>query len=195
MIALLVCATLSAEGHFGILAGVNNSTLSLSDFKTGGQYSFAGGVTYNLPLGYGFAFQPELLYTVKGTKWTEEGTDNNYRVSYLELPLQVQWGLDLIVLKPYLFMEPFVGLALAGRYNDQSFAVSSFNMDMKEMRSRFEYGVGAGAGLLIGNRIQIAAKYYWNLEDFNYKYEGAWTLDGKKTPAHRGFNILVGFLF
>ena len=37
-------------------------------------------------------------------------------------------------------------------------------IDLSNMKSRVEYGLGIGAGVDVYNRIQLSFKYYWNFE-------------------------------
>lgn len=199
LVALAVCMTVcaSARGHFGLTAGISNAIFPMKGYDDRSMTSFSGGLVYNQPIFLGLAVQPELLFTTKGTNWDVHGYNDNFRVSYLELPVQLQWGLDLIAFRTYLFAEPFVGFALAGRYNDQSQTFFSENFDMSKMKSRFEYGVGAGIGFELFTRLQLSAKYYWNLEDLDYKdATGAWTFaDVRERPSYCGFNVMLTFLF
>ena len=38
-------------------------------------------------------------------------------------------------------------------------------IDFANMKERFEYGVGVGAGIEIYSKVQFSFKYYWNFED------------------------------
>jgi len=197
---LISTVTLSAKGHFGVIAGVNNAGMPISGVSNSGMWGFTGGAAYHQPFALGFAIQPELLYTTKGTDWQSEGYKNNIRVGYLELPVQLQWGLDLVLFRPYLFAEPFIGLALAGRFNDQATTLMSGNMNMSDMKSTFEYGVGLGLGFDISRHFQISAKYYWNFEEFDYKVDGVWVFTNpdllpKNCRSFRGVAIKLGVFF
>lgn len=195
--ALCIAVCASAKGHFGVTAGINNAVFPLKSYDDHGMVAFSGGVVYNQPIFLGFAVQPELLFNTKGTNWEAYGYKDNFRVSYLELPVQIQWGLDLIAFRPYVFAEPFVGYALAGRYNDQSETFFSGDFSMSSMKSRFEYGIGVGGGIEVGTRLQLAAKYYWNLEGFDYKdATGSWLFgDVRERPGFCGFSVMLTFLF
>jgi len=192
---------LSAKGHFGVVAGVNNAQMPISGVSNSGMWQFTGGVAYHQPFALGFAIQPELLYATKGTDWTSGDYKNNIRVGYLELPVQLQWGPDLVLFRPYVFAEPFIGLALAGKFNDQATTLLSGKMAMSNMKSTFEYGIGVGIGFELSKHFQLSAKYYWNFEDFDYKLEdGTWAFSDpemlpKNCRSFRGVSIKLGVFF
>lgn len=109
------------------------------------------GLTYKFNLPLGFHLQPALLYSVKGA---EGGISNmNLSVGYLELMASVQWGVDLILFRPFLDVSPFVGYGVNG--------CGSLKQMWKEGANKFEYGVGLGGGLDIW-RFQVVARYNWN---------------------------------
>ena len=164
-VALLTAVTASAEG-FGIVGGYTSSSLKMQEMSFKSSAGIHAGVAYNLPLGAGFNLQPMLLYNVKGYNWEGSNTDalkeQAGKFGYVELPVQLQWGPDLLLLRPYLLAEPFVGYAVTG-----SKVINSelAKVDWSNMKSRVEYGVGVGAGVEVYNRVQVSFKYYWNFED------------------------------
>ena len=164
-LALLMSVGAFAEG-FGIVGGYTSSQLKLKDTNLKGCAGVHAGFAYNVPLGAGFAFQPELIYNVKGYNW-EGDTDasalkEKAKCGYVEVPLQLQWGLDLVMLRPYVFAEPFAGFAVKGK---QILTAGETTINWDNAKSRLEYGFGLGAGLEVYNRVQLSFKYFWNLED------------------------------
>lgn len=196
LVCLCACVSVSAKSRFGLTAGITTSRLVLEEEGIKSSTVFAGGLVFKQPLALGFVIQPELLFNTKGVNRENELFNDNIRVSYLELPVQLQWGVDLIALRPYIFAEPFIGYALAGKYNDKNDPQGGLS-DMSGAKSRFEYGIGAGAGIEVGDRIQLSAKYYWNLEDFDYYDETyGWIYhDYKDCRGARGFSVMLTFLF
>lgn len=172
LLSLAVAFNASAEG-FGVVAGFTSSSMSIKDFDVKAATGYQFGVALNLPFGLGFSLQPELLYNVKATTFeamtktaTVTGVDtqelaNLAKMGYIEIPVQVQWGIDLSVVRPYVFAEPFVGFAVNGII-DESGANPSVNFD--GLKDRLEYGFGIGAGIDLFSKFQISAKYYWNLD-------------------------------
>ena len=158
----------SAHAQFGVVAGLTSSSSNIeaafADAKSISQYHV--GVTYKLGIGNLLAVQPALIYNVKGARLGAiAGIDDvnvDFKTGYLELPVQVQVGFGIGSLaRVYGFAEPFIGLAIS---NKMKFADSSTS-GWDNMKSRFEYGVGLGAGVELFRHLQVSVKYFWNLGD------------------------------
>ena len=90
----------------GIMAGFTSSSSNAKNLDPSsiGRYHF--GVTAEIPVAFGFAVQPSVLYQAKGTKLSDANIDNfklDAKVSYIEIPVQIQWGPDLMAFRPYVF--------------------------------------------------------------------------------------------
>ncbi len=165
-IAAALLAAWPANAQIGIVAGVTSSAsdidTAVDDVENINQYHF--GLTYKLALGGSLAIQPALIYNMKGTTIgnIREGSDAKveYKTGYLELPVQVQLSLlNLGIVRAYGLAEPFVGYAITNEIKGLNEAVD----DWENVKTRFEYGVGLGAGVEVLKRLQVAVKYFWNL--------------------------------
>ena len=171
--ALFVSVAAFAQGG-GIVAGYTASQMSLKDeVKNIGMNiksapNFHVGFAYNQPLILGFAIQPEILYANKGTTYSIASNDVTGRMSYIEVPVQVQWGIDLIALKPYVFAEPFVGYALSGQLDAKGLISGVKDFDINELDSRLEYGFSVGAGVMLFGHLQASFKYFWNFDQCGF---------------------------
>ena len=150
-----------SAGDFGLLGGANFCSASVAGVRAESMTQWHAGLAYKFNLPLGFHIQPTLLYNVKGSDLNIANTD--FTVGYLELMASVQWGIDLILFRPFLDVSPFVGYGVNG-WGDLK--------DLwKEGANKLEYGIGLGGGLDIW-RFQLAARYNWNFgglfkEDFN----------------------------
>lgn len=154
VVSLCFADNLSA-GNFGISGGASFHT---SDFKGVGPQTLTqwnAGLVYKCDLPLGFQIHPALLYNVKTA--TSVSEQNSFSVGYLELMASAQWGVDLILFRPYLEVAPFVGYSLNG------LGVNNPISDWKSP-DRLEYGVGLGGGVQIW-RFQIDARYNWTFAD------------------------------
>ncbi len=118
-----------------------------------------GGVALNvyLPVS-GMAVQPELNYIYK------------YDRQMLEIPVNFQVGLDLVLIRPFLCVTPYLNLPLS---SGENMAVNPFQAG---------FGVGGGIDLW---HFQIQCRYNWNITDF-YKNE---------TGKLRGVDLGLVFFF
>lgn len=148
----------SAQSRFGVMGGINFSTSNVKDINKGTMTQWHAGITYKLDLPLGFSLQPSLLYNVKGAKVGAEQTRFDLSMGYLELPVSIQWGPDLLLFRPFLDVTPYVGYALN---NKVSGVVESKNDWKNVALNRLEYGLGLGIGLEIW-RFQVIGRYNWN---------------------------------
>ncbi len=158
----------SANAQIGIVAGITSSAADIdsavADIDNVNQYHF--GLTYKLALGGSLAIQPALIYNMKGTTIGNiaglQDVNVEYKTGYLELPVQVQLSLlNLGIVRAYGLAEPFVGYAITNEVKGLNQVVD----DWDNVKSRFEYGVGLGAGVEVFKRLQVAVRYFWNLGD------------------------------
>ena len=161
LVSLCFADNLSA-GNFGITGGANFQTVNLKNVGPQTLTQWNAGFVYKCNLPLGFQLHPALLYNVKSATLDTS-------VGYLEFMASLQWGLDLILFRPYIEASPFVGYGL-NDWGTDKFSSTWTSPD------RLEYGVGLGGGLQIW-RFQVAARYNWtfaelkdvkNLESANF---------------------------
>lgn len=158
----------SAQLRFGVTGGFTSSSTSLKNIKTSNASFYHAGLALQLGLPSGFAVQTGLLYQVKGTKAKGALSDSQATVGnidvkygYLELPLELQWGLDLILLRPYALVQGFLGYAVNEKVGELAGkAITHFGDS--DFKSKLEYGYAVGFGIDI-MKFQLAAKYFKNL--------------------------------
>jgi hypothetical protein len=146
--------TLMARG-FGIIGGA--SFTNIRDVSSGLTTSYHAGLTYKFDLPFGFAVQPSLLYHAKSSNVEtalSKGGSFDLKAGYLELPVSIQWGPDLILFRPFLDVTPFVGYGLN---ND----IEGWKTNDWDNLQRLEYGVGLGVGMDIW-KFQLIGRYNWN---------------------------------
>jgi len=142
-------------GKIGIKGAYCTGTLSSSD--AGSVSGGGGGVALNLNLPVpGMSVQPELDFVYK------------YDRMMMEIPVNLQVGLDLVLVRPFICVTPYLNLPLS--------AAGDINM--------FQAGFGVGGGIDIW-RFQIQCRYDWNITDFSK------TEDGKL----RGLDLGLIFFF
>ena len=159
---------LSANAQIGIVAGLTSSSTNVeaavADIKNVNQYHV--GITYKIGIGNMLAIQPALIYNMKGTQLGDiaglDDVDVDYKTGYLELPVQVQLGFGIgSIARVYGFAEPFVGYAITNQVQ----GIGDTIKDWDNVKNRFEYGVGLGAGVELFRHLQVSVKYFWNLGD------------------------------
>ena len=220
----------SASAQVGVIAGVTSTTTDINaareQLKAGDITLYHVGLTTKIDLG-AIALQPSLIYNVKGTQLSEvkgtEGVDlanysADFKTGFLELPVQLQVGLNLGGFRPYVFAEPFVGFAITNEFTkkfeavgaaevvEESDASNQWENIGSDVKDRLEYGVGAGVGIDLLNSLQISVRYYWNMGQLYNgeanKFQGSTAgevangfLDTMKNQQCTGIMASVAFFF
>jgi opacity protein-like surface antigen len=175
--ALLIASAISfnanAEG-FVVKGGLNYTHLDFSqslkdqakalalDVKS---YSgFHAGVGYQTEDILGFTLQPEVLYSRKGVKL---GDQVSWAMNYIEIPCNIQWGIDLVALRPFVQLSPYMGFGIgdgriSGSKSTLNDRVYNFIESFSKDANKFSYGIGIGGGIELMRKFQISAKYVWN---------------------------------
>lgn len=195
--------------RFGVKAGANVTSL---DFKAGmpPTLGYSAGISCQWDLPLGFAIQPDLMYNVKAS-CLDEITLETFRLGYVELPVNIQWGIRLSQKNLRLFAQasPFIGYAVSnfGTVNAPSITTGNALVDgvLQSEKvgkwanlNRFSYGAGLGLGVQLW-ALQVTAQYNWNLgrlvdirnaslSDFNDKNFAGYTISvavlfGKKDKS------------
>ena len=165
VLVLAAFMAVSAHAKLGIIGGLTSSKTnikeSMADIQNINQFHV--GVAYNLPLVAGFAIQPALQYNIKGARIADvSGLKNlslDFQTGFIEVPVQVQWGIDLKVCRPYVFAEPFIGLAV----NNKTVTGEKVSTSWDNVYNRLEYGAGLGVGVDFLGHIQVSVRYFWNM--------------------------------
>ena len=158
LLCFVVVNTASAQVNFGVLGGASFSSAKPEDWKVTNLVQYHAGITCCINLPLGFAVQPEVLYHVKGSNVPlGESSKLDYAAGYVEVPVSLQWGPDLLVMRPYFELVPFVGYAVNNRYRQDDLSARN---DWAGLQ-RWEYGLGLGAGVEVWH-FQISARYNWN---------------------------------
>ncbi len=153
LVSLCFADNLSA-GNFGVTGGANFCTPDLKAANTRTLVQWNAGISYKFNLPLGFQLHPAVIYNDKTASAGSAPIDLS--VGYLEFMASVQWGVDLILFRPYLEVSPFVGYGVNSRGDVAA---------MFKSTDRMEYGVGLGGGLQIW-RFQVDARYNFTFADF-----------------------------
>ena len=200
-LALALSSEVDAR-RFGIKAGVNVNDLNVENVESVSALGYQAGISWQFDLPLGFAIQPDLMYHVKATRLDQ--VESQLGLGYVELPVNIQWGLRLADRKIRIFAQasPFVGYAVSqtgesdsilGDYADEldKLGVNTANIDKWANINRFSYGAGLGAGIQLGF-IQLTAQYNWSFGN-SLKGENFESLFNKSN--FNGYTVSLAFMF
>jgi len=192
----------SGSVNFGIKAGLNlakwvgdDSEMLVEDgssdkkFRTG----FSGGVLLCYQTSEMFALQPEMIYTMKGSKYegTEMGMsyDATFTVEYLEIPVLAKIIISTGETKPYLLAGPALGVLLSSKGEVEVGGISVSD-ELEDVKS-IDFGLILGAGINIDlgtGTLLFDARYNLGLTSIDDSAD-----DGDIKNSVISFN--VGYLF
>ena len=190
--ALLI--SFNSFAQFGIIAGLTSSSTNIksayADLESKSIALYHVGVTAKFDIGGVFAIQPSLIYNVKGAKMAEFDLGTiDFKTGFIELPVQIQAGVPIgSLLRIYGIAEPFIGYAVSNKIEG-----IDLGDKWKNVSSKFEYGVGLGAGVELFSHLQVSVRYFWNLGNV---YDFSWkTVSNAPNGKCNGITASLAFLF
>ena len=82
----------NAQLKLGLKGGVNVSNFTgLDNVDKEPLVGFHAGLLSRFMLNH-LVLQPEILYSVQGAKITENGTEKDYKLDYINVPIMLQWA-------------------------------------------------------------------------------------------------------
>ena len=167
---------------------------------------FQLGVVAEYEISDVFVIQPGILIAQQGCKIEESGEESGYKwdykakynVTYLQIPVNAQYKLDLGGNTLLLQAGPYFGFAVGGKIKVEGssggesideevkikFGGDEENDDMKGG----DFGLGLGAGLQFGN-IQVGAGYNLGLANLSN------SRDAKFKQKNNGIAITLTYFF
>jgi hypothetical protein len=146
-----------------------------SDLDT--RTSFAVGPFLELGISDVFSIQPEVLYTQKGAKDTEDGVDLTIKLNYIEVPVLLKARLSPAgsAVRPSVYAGPVVAFEskceVEGSDGGVSVTLDCVDEDGLGLETKsVDFGVALGAGISIpaGSVIVVGdARYTLGLSDIN----------------------------
>lgn len=183
--ALLLTGVTANAQHAVVKAGFNYTNASVESLKAG-KTGWQVGVGFQTGQWTGFSLQPEILYKVKGVT-LEDAT--KVSINSVEVPVNIQWGPDLLIARPFIFASPFLGVNLGTKFSKESSLADTINKNLR----RLEYGLGLGVGVNVW-KLQITGKYNWNFGKITTWSDAQANVKGLD-PAARTFELGVGLVF
>lgn len=191
--ALLICA---ATAHaqtpsVGVRVGLNVANLDFSDeteitdAKT--LTGLVAGLFVTVPVNNTVAFQPEVLFSRQGTRFTEGSETAKIKLDYIQVPLLGRFklgsGSPVSVL-----VGPSLGFRTRAKV-DFPGAPIGLSDDFEDEVEKFDAGLVTGVAVEAG-RLVLDGRYTWGLMNVAKDDEF-----GSGTAKNRVFSASVGFRF
>lgn len=200
--------TAQAQMDLGVKGSFNYTSLDLGNtnmnelIESSTGYNFGLALRIDLPLG--FALQPEVTYTQTGSKMEldlpiigKQSVDMN--IGSIEVPVSVQWGIQLGPVRPFVQCVPYINFPLAHaiKFNGEEMKMEGND----DMWSKVNGGVGVGFGIDVW-KLQLSCRYKWDLGNvLNYEDAGFGDVAGeaidimKDKSKMSGVELSLAFFF
>jgi len=161
-----IVATVAALGQInvstGITGGLNYATYGgndVSNASTTTQYAVGVFAEIRLSL-FPISIQPEVLYSVKGTKLYLSALPTYVKsatikvtTSYIDIPILIKYYLPSPVIKPFIFIGPSIGFLVSAKEEEEETGVPGMvenkEIDVKNETTGVDFGVVVGVGAKI----------------------------------------------
>jgi len=201
----ILCVSVSfaqTQIRLGVTAGLNASKLieggdyaTSYDFKAG----FQAGIVADFGITENFSIMPELLFSQRGAKYSEEEPDYKINASvtlnYLQLPVNAAYKFDLgYGSKLFVFAGPYIGYGISAKASGNAKGdgieiddVPQVKFGSKEGEIKpFDFGVNVGVG------------YQYDKIFFKLQYnQGLINISNDRDYTDRNMNVAlsVGYFF
>lgn len=195
---------------FAILGGVNFQNLTGNDFNSNkitssGILGFHGGVKAMIPIATEFYFQPGLLFSTKGSEFTEGIVSRKINLSYVELPLNLVYKSRLGSGSFLLGFGPYVGYGIKGNTTTES-TLGKIKTDVKfkskvestdPLTTTYIKPLDVGGNIFVGYEMSggLFIQLNTQLGLVNIQPEYAAISSNKSSIKNVGFGLSVGYSF
>jgi len=160
---MFVFSNMQAQIKFGPKVGINLSTMTLSSsgisLDPTTLIGFHAGVVSEIPLIAGLSLQPGILYSSKGSKYSFMSEEGTISPGYVEVPVNVAYGIGSDALKFSIFAGPYVAYGLTGKYKSGGESEDIvFGTGEDDDMNPLDYGVNFGVGVNL-KALVISAQY------------------------------------
>ena len=180
--AALMLFSIDASAQLSIGAGFAKSDLkenvdlaSVSQEKTANANGLYFGADYTFKFKYGFGFTPGIEWVYVADKNLKElgilnsNTETKFKEHYVNIPLDIDWGIDLKVVRVFAFAGPTLSFnvssktTVAGSSTEDKVSTKDFIEKLGGKYGAFDLMLGAGAGVDVLNMIRVKFGYDWGL--------------------------------
>ena len=201
-VAILATAAV-ANAQIGIFGGFTSSNTTVDkntakdDFKN--VSLFHAGVAYKFDVLPFLTLQPGLGYQVKGAKVANMNSakteDFKLKTGFIEASCGVQLGVDLVAVRPFALVEPFIGYAIKGTEVWDSTSKEATKESLKQFSNNMEYGFGLGGGIEFLDHIQLSVQWFKNLGTLGVDKANIKADELKDVKNYQGIKVTLGLFF
>ena len=146
---LMVMGTVNAQLQFGLKGGVNISNFTGGNFNNiekSSLVAFHAGGLVRIKFEH-LVLQPEVLFSTQGAKLDDGTTEADYKISYVNVPIMLQWQF-----KGSFYIE-------AGPQAGFKVSEDIPNSTIDEFAKSTDLSIGVGLGFLKNKGLGIGGRY------------------------------------
>jgi Outer membrane protein beta-barrel domain len=167
--------------NIGIKGGLNVYNISNNNGpKYDSKVGFNAGLLGHIHLAKQLAFQPELVYSAQGAKFTTSSIETKLNLGYINIPLLIQYMFDNGF---RLQAGPQIGFLVSAKAK-----TGSTEIDLKNNLKKVDFALGAGIGYVHpASGFGVDARYNIGLSNINE--------NGSVKSYNRGLQVGIFYLF
>ncbi len=203
-------STQKGKTAFAILGGVNLQNLNGKD-NNGDKLTndmligFHAGLNIQIPIAPEFYFQPGILFSTKGAKNTTGSLTTSYKLSYVEIPLNLVYKAKLGSGFIMLGFGPYLGYGIGGKVitegGDASLNTKVEFKNVVELTdpllTTYFKALDAGGNIFAGYETGSGIFFQLNTQFgmLNISPENKWFSNDKSVIKNTGFGLSLGYRF
>ena len=143
----------------GLTAGYSMASASFKDGDTKSLSSFHAGLTADFRLSNNLYLNSGVIYNNKGYNYEHNYVSEEATPQYIDIPVQLSVRIPLsTTLKLELCAGPYAAFCIGGKVTDKYY-YSVYDESFSSAYNGFDYGLQAGAGLIIQHHIRLSVGY------------------------------------
>lgn len=168
-IVLSLIAVAAKAQYVGIKGGLNLSNLNIDGVDDENmRLGYHFGAFVNLPISDGFAIQPEVLYSTKGTRanynqdlgiFGQFNAETKFKLDYIDVPLLAVFRVGDNF---EIHAGPYIGFLMSSKWEVTGDVEVENDLDKDNFKS-MDYGLVGGIALNF-SALQVGARYNYGLQ-------------------------------
>jgi opacity protein-like surface antigen len=154
--------TINAQTKYGVQAGVNLANFTGDNEGSDMKVGFSVGFFAEFELADALIFQPAVLYSTQGAKWSEGSFKAEHKFDYINVPLMLKYK---IAEKFYLEAGPQIGFLTSAK--GESNYPGEMDEDLKDFVKSTDFSLNLGASFDLMDNIFVGARYTFGLSNIN----------------------------
>ncbi len=118
------------------------------------------GWVFEMPVGGGFAFDPGILFSAKGTDYKVDSVDFSLSPIYIEVPLNVAYSFGSNTFKIFLFAGPYFACGVGGTCWKSGYSLQDLRFGKGEDKDLKFFDVGLNFGLGVNIKMFLVTAQY-----------------------------------